>query len=76
MEESFSTSDLNHSASGSDGARHVNQVERRAHCKKGCPAILSELAKTYEALGIHTGKTAQYRKSNPKKGTVPRNMNA
>jgi len=75
LEESFSSSDPQSSA---DGVRLVNQLERRACCKNGCPAILSELAKTCESVGIHTGKTAQYRKSNypnPKKGNVPRNVN-
>ena len=84
LEESFSSTDLSlsqHSGSESDedevGTRHANQLERRAHCKKGCPAILGELSKTYESVGTHTGKTAQYRKSNypnPKKGKIPRNV--
>ena len=57
-------------------SRARKQVERRADCKRGCAAVLKQLAKAYESFGFHTGKAAQYRKSsypNPKKGKSPRN---
>ena len=81
LEESFSTSDLSYSQHSEEGseqsqARDTAAQDKRSDCKKGCPAILKELAKSYQSVGIHTGKTAQYRKSSypdPKKGNPPRN---
>jgi hypothetical protein len=57
--------------------RARKQLERKESCKRGCPAIHERLAKTYLTIGVHTGKTAQYRKSSypdPKKGKPPRNI--
>lgn len=57
--------------------RARKRAERKERCERGCPAILQRLAKTYESIGVQTGKTALYRKSsypNPKKGKPSRNI--
>ena len=51
--------------------RAWKRAERKERCKRGCPA------KTYQSIGVHTGKTALYRKSSypdPKKGKPSRNI--
>ncbi len=51
--------------------------KRELTCQRGCAVALKRLAVTYHNVGIHTGKTAQYRKSSypsPKNGAAPRNL--
>ena len=60
-----------------EGERARKRAERKESCKRGCPVILERLTKTYQSVGVHTGKTAQYRKNSypdPKKGKPPRNI--
>ena len=80
LERSLSTSASDISQEGSqpdsdseDGEEETirarRQIKRRVDCKRGCPAVLERMAKTFENYGKHSGKTAQYRRSsypNPK----------
>jgi hypothetical protein len=53
------------------------RARRETLCSRGCHTVLSRLAITYNKVGVHTGKTSQYRRSsypNPKKGAPPRNL--
>lgn len=85
LERSLSTSesDLSQEVDTADSDdeealfRVRKRAERKERCKRGCPAILQRLAKTYQSIGVHTGKTALYRKSSypdPKKGKPSRNV--
>ena len=55
----------------------AKMARRKTMCSGGCHTALSRLAITYNKVGVHTGKTSQYRRSsypNPKKGAAPRNL--
>ena len=61
---STSISDLSQGPEpGSEGdeeetIRIRRQAKRQLKWKRGCPAVLKRIAKTYESFGKHTGKTS------------------
>ena len=77
LEQSMSSTIVEEDCGDSRESR--KRVKRQADCKRGCPAVLQKLSIAYSDVGIHTGKTAQYRKSaypHPTKGELPRNVTA
>lgn len=55
----------------------AKRAKREAVCTKGCQTALKRLAIAYSRVGVHTGKTAQYRRKSyphPKKGEPHRNL--
>ena len=78
LERSLSTSQGTETESEpEDRAEEVHwdrQAKRKEEWKRGCPAVLQGLAKTYESFVKHTGRTAQYRRSNYSCDQSPRNI--
>ena len=55
----------------------AKRAKRASVCAKGCHVPLRRLAVAYSNIGVHTGRTALYRRRsypNPKKASPPRNI--
>lgn len=82
LESSLSSPDISLLVPDPEDSDEVSEAvarkrSKRETCKRGCVVALKRLAVTYQHVGIHTGKTAQYRKASyptPKKGAPPRNV--